>query len=429
MKAKFFLPILLLANSLVATEIFYSPKDARFDQEVFISITDLKPDTHYRVELAAGNIKGEWRSFAFFSSTSTGKIELKTSPALSGSYTGVDPMGLFWSLRWYSNPNFAEMDYSLLKNLKLTVNDGEGQEVATETISRVNCWGDPNIQREVSDKDGIFATYYYPKRASKNATVLVFSGSEGGKREETACSLASHGFTAVAVAYFKYPGLPHQLVEIPLEYFEGALAKIRQHERVDANKLAVMGGSRGGELSLLLGSRLPQFRAVVAYVPSGIVWSGIDDKGSESVPSWTKNGEPLPFARFDGTGLSFTKPPFSLKGGFENTLKNPEAIKNAIIPVENIRGAILLVSGTSDEVWPSTKFSEMVVERLKASKFQNEYHHLRYEGAGHMITSAYLPATVSSFGVMLMGGEPKANAFASSDSWPKVISFLKRHLQ
>ena len=87
--------------------------------------------------------------------------------------------------------------------------------------------------------------------------------------------LTSHGFVTLAFAYFGIPPLPPGLAEIPLEYFGTAIHWLQRQEGVSPQSLAVMGPSRGGELALLLGATFPEIRAVVAHLPSGTLWMGI----------------------------------------------------------------------------------------------------------------------------------------------------------
>ncbi len=88
---------------------------------------------------------------------------------------------------------------------------------------------------------------------------------------------------------------------------------------------------------------------------------------------------------------------------------------------------MLLVSGTDDEVWPSTRLSEMAIERLKANDHPFPHEHLRYEGAGHMI----LPPGLGRFSTprfLEMGGTSEADRRATEDSGKKVLAFLDEHL-
>jgi dienelactone hydrolase len=74
--------------------------------------------------------------------------------------------------------------------------------------------------------------------------------------------------------------LPDDLIDIPLEYFEIGIGWMGRQPKVQGDRLGVIGGSRGGELVLLLGSTFKQIKAVVAFVPSGVVWRGFG-KGTD----------------------------------------------------------------------------------------------------------------------------------------------------
>jgi len=64
----------------------------------------------------------------------------------------------------------------------------------------------------------------------------------------------------------------------------------------------------------------------------------------------------------------------------------PETLAAATIPVERIRGPILLFSGRADNLWPSTDLSERVVARLDEHNFGYAVEHQAYPDAGHLIS-------------------------------------------
>ena len=70
--------------------------------------------------------------------------------------------------------------------------------------------------------------------------------------------LASRGFATIALAYFGAPGLPDKLVGIEVEAVERAIRWLDGRADVSGDRVAVIGGSRGGELALLAGSLLKQ---------------------------------------------------------------------------------------------------------------------------------------------------------------------------
>ena len=297
------------------------------------------------------------------------------------------------------------------------------------------------IRRPI-DEEGLVGTLLRPSVSGPRPVVVALGGAGGGLSEGGAQSLASQGFAALALAYFGAGALRRELVEVPLEYFQRALAWLRAQPGIDADRVAVVGNSKGAELALLLGATYPEdVGAVVGYAPSPIVWQGIpfDREAYYGGPRspWSLRGEPLAFVPLPRplpselirmTGSLFGGQGMRARPFYERALDTGTAVDDASIAVEGIQGPVLLVSGTDDGLWPSTHFSEMVVERLKAHDHPFPFEHLRYEGAGHMLAlPGYKPKATWGRNLKL-GGSPEANEFASTDSWPKVLNFLKESL-
>jgi dienelactone hydrolase len=271
----------------------------------------------------------------------------------------------------------------------------------------------------------------------------VVGGSEGGIgfAEPRAALLASHGYAALALAYFALEHLPGELVNIPLEYFETALHWLQRQPTIRGDQLAVMGGSKGGELGLLLGTLYPQLKAVIVYVPSGVVWNGVfrgKEDPDQLASSWSWRGKPLPYVS--------RAPMHSLQEQIERdeaisllplyyaALTDTVTVQQAMIPVEKTQGAILLISGGDDQFWPSSLFSAMVVERLRQHDYAHLFQHLQYPHAGHGIGLPHLPATVNQLrhpirGLRLRsGGTARENAHARVDAWARTLEFLQENL-
>lgn len=293
------------------------------------------------------------------------------------------------------------------------------------------------------EEEGLVGTLFCPSTPGPHPAVIALGGVGGGLREGGAEALASEGFASLALAYFGVEPLPRELVEIPLEYFERTIAWLKSQPEVDANRIALVGNSKGGELALLLGATYPEdVKAVIGYASSAVVWQGITfDRevyyGGPKSP-WTSRGEPVPFARIARplptemvrmVGSYLGRQPLVGRVFYERALTDETAVAAAEIAVEKIDGPLLLISGTDDQMWPSTRLSEMAIERLKAHDHPFPYEHLRYEGAGHMITLPNAEPPVSWTSRYEVGGIREANEFANADSWTKVLSFLGKHLK
>src|SRR5690606_3733576 len=101
------------------------------------------------------------------------------------------------------------------------------------------------------------------------------------------------------------------------------------------------------------------------------------------------------------------------------------------IPVERVRGGILLISGGRDAVWPAARFADHLAGRLQALDHGGRFTHLHYPDAGHAVLVGDPEGPMArAVGAAhpAMGGTPAANIAAWQDSWPRTLSFLHREL-
>ena len=410
------------------------PAESLADESVRVRVTGLAPLAPVTVRARLrDDLEQWWEAASSFRADEHGAVDLTTQAPESGSYEGIEPMGFLWSMAPAGPGTASPMMISTVepKVVELTV-EVAAQPVATAKLVRQ--YLAPGMRRiEVRD-GGLHGTFFVPAGTGPFPAIVLLSGSGGGLSEAQAALYAAHGYAALALAYFRAGDLPRELVRIPLEYFERAIAWLQARPEVDADRLAVGGASRGGELSLLLASRFPQFKAVVANVPSGIVYGGVgDDESAYRQPAWTYGGEAVPYftSRRGGDGPA-PEPgvPFALTPLFLRGLEEKEGVRDAEIPVERINGPILLISGEDDAMWPSTRYSEMVMDRLAAQGHPYRDQHLAYDGAGHIIGQPWVPTTVFASGhpvtgtLFAYGGTPKGSADARADVWPKILAFL-----
>jgi dienelactone hydrolase len=431
--------VLLLLPALVAgtaqpakPAIDIYPEAPLLDESIRLRLSGLPTKKTVTVR-AQTVLRGQlWSAQAAFVADEHGKIDISKQSPTAGSYSGADPMGLFWSMEPTKTPPPKDLPIAAKitdPRVTLLTVEIDGKMVASASVKR---WlAGPGVRIRDVRIQGLVGKLFEPEKKGRHPTLLVLSGSEGGVNETEAALLASRGYTTFALAYFGTEGLPKELVNISLEYLKKGIDWLKKQDSVDSGRLGVIGGSKGGELALVLAAKFPEFKAVVAYVPSHVVWSGIG--GTFQDPSWTYDGKPLPYVATRPTLAFFAamggKKPVPLLDLYQSGLKDEEAVRKAIIPVEKINGALLLVSGKDDQMWPSALMAGKVIERLKTHRFAHPYQHLSYEGAGHAIVNAYIPMRMTiTAGRFALGGSPEANARAMADSRKTVLRFLKDNL-
>ncbi len=382
---------------------------------------------------AIDDAQHRWESHAVFIADDAGVVDLSRHPAQSGSYPGKDAMGLFWSMRL--DEAVAERTPFIKTQptpVGVTITAEQATERASIQITR-RLVGRGVRRREIRE-DGLVATFFDHERGARPGVIIV-SGSGGGLAEDQPALLASRGYAVLSLAYFGIEGVPADLANIPLEYFQRAIEWMRAHPSIDRERIAVMGASRGGELALLLGATFPAIQAVVAYVPSGVIWPGLTRTPSpEVLPAWTRGSAALAFMPNPPPDLEvWSKPPVVLTPTFHAAMKLRAREEWPEIEVEKTRGPILMFSGSDDQMWPSLMLADIAAQRLLRHNFPHRFEHITYAGAGHFIRFPYSPAISEIFHpvvktTMALGGDAISNAAANRDSWERVLSFLAASL-
>jgi dienelactone hydrolase len=408
------------APSSAHVAVSVEPSMSLADQPVHISVRGLKPAEKVTLKLTSTDGRGiQWSSSALFRADSGGTVKPDLIAPTSGDYRGVFGMGLIASMGpagdtpgvyVYSGvtPQYPAFEPQIF-TISVTSN---GENLASETFRR-------RLPAAVSahyityEQAGFVGTFYTPlQRPMKRTSVLIFGGSEGGNSTTLlGVMLASHGFPTLSIAYFRAPGLPPSLSNIPLEYFVKAIQWLDAQPGVDPSHVVVSGLSRGSEAALLLGVHFPQLvHGVIGSVPNDAALCGLPCSRG---PVWTIGGKPLPYTS------QFDQP-------------YPTDTPGAVIPVEAVKGPILLDCGGADQVWTSCAFTHAIEARL--DRAHDPYPHVvyAYPKAGHGVgglvpyepTSANVAAVNGSL-VDTAGTNADANAIADADLWPKVIAFLQ----
>ncbi|WP_132060978.1 acyl-CoA thioester hydrolase/BAAT C-terminal domain-containing protein [Halorussus amylolyticus] len=424
-------------------ELRVSPKTVQYDEPFTLQVRDVTPNAAVVLTARTVDRKGsQWSSFAQFTAPPDGVVDITKHAPDAGTYDGVAPMGLVWSMR----P--ADGDTSIFvppeDNSRLTLTASvDGQRIGRQTITRRI--GPENLEARESP-DGLIGRLFRPRGDGPFPSVIALHGSGGRPDYGTALMLAAHGYAVFAPQYFGPPDpLPDQLAEVPLEYLERGYEWLRGLPAVRDAPVGLLGSSKGAEMALLAGATFDWVGAVVAYAPSAVVWAGLT-YGGETISSWTLNGEPVPFVPTafppSVVGDYVASWPLgesvSLRPTYEVGLEqaSDERIAEATIPVENIDGPVTLVSGDDDKLWPSARFGQMVTRRLRDHDHPYPVRHVTTEAAGHAVSFPYQPTTgLTAFDSPLpgtttaLGGSADGLTRAAEKSWPIVLSTLEEGVQ
>ncbi len=393
---------LLLTASLLALAACSAPpepdpaievveQDGAFDP-LAITLTGLGAGREVRLVATTDLDGAAMSSRATFVADEDGRVDLTTTAPTEGSWTTVDAMGPFWSMTGSRlGIEAGSVDHSVTLSLS-----ADGEPLAETVVERTGYGADVEV-RDVTD-DAMVAAYAVPAGLSADAAlpaVLVFSGSDGGlsNARAAATSLAALGYPALAISYFKSPGQPTELAEVPVETFLTGLAWLREQPGVDTDRVFTFGVSRGGEMALWLAANRPD-EVYGAFAPTGAgsLYCGYPNW---RVSAWTFDGVGLPCAPSSAVGT----PP------------------ETQVPVEAIEGPVVLVCGTADTQWDACGLLRDVKPRFAD---QGLVTAVEQKDAGHFLAIApYRP-----FGLDEPGATPAATHQARVDFWDAVDEVL-----
>ncbi|MCB8875346.1 alpha/beta hydrolase family protein [Acidisoma silvae] len=291
------------------------------------------------------------------------------------------------------------------------------------------CAAEPAVTERRVTADGLVGNFFRPSGVETAIpAVLVIGGSEGGLNPAVtrqARLIAQHGMAALQLAYFGMSPLPDTLQLIPVEYFMRAVQWLQAQPGIDPARIAILGTSVGGEAALLVASHDTAVRAVVAAVPSGIVWQGIGPWGMvKPASSFSWQGRALPDLPHP------TGEPGDTFDRYASGLNGLPAHRDAIMDLAQIDGSVMMVCGGRDAVWPSCPMVAMAARQLKAAHFTHVVEIFAFPHAGHAVFGPpILPAALSNpdfVDLGSLGGTASTNNAARAVVWPAFFIFLDK---
>uniref|UniRef100_UPI0037E911EE acyl-coenzyme A thioesterase 1-like n=1 Tax=Semicossyphus pulcher TaxID=241346 RepID=UPI0037E911EE len=395
-----------------------------FDDPVQVEVAGLRSRQAVTVRARSTDERGMiFSSSATYRADGNGEINLDRDPSLSGSYVGVEPMGLLWSMRADTLHKRFQKTKSLNPHaVKFSVHEegGEGRVLADATNERL-LLGD-GVSRIPVKEGNIRGVLFTPPGKGPFPAVLDLYTFGGGLSEKRASLLANKGFVVLTVALYGHEDMPKHIKEIHLDYFEESIQFLKKQDKVGGKGLGIISLSKSGDLALSAASYLPGVEATV--------W--INGNCSNTIfPLYYKKSLIHPALLFDTGRIIPTESGASIG---KYAMNNPLAEENkaTLIPIEKAKGRFLFLTSENDLNWDSKTCMDIMVEKLKHHGKDN-FESVCYPGAGHYLEPPYGPYCPSSFhglwGQRIQwGGEPKSHAAAEVLMWKKIQEFFRDNL-
>jgi dienelactone hydrolase len=375
------------------------PSAAAISARISVSVTPSQALTDASVEIrATGLVAREVVTLQATTKDASGKIWRSRLSYRADRRGVVDThlgMRLFWSMQklGVAAGSVGALVLPAQSSVAIAVLRGR-RTIAKTTLIRRTSAPDVQITELTFAKDGLVGTYSAQPATSPRPAVLSLGGSGGGASVQPSLT-ASHGIPTLALAYFGAPGLPTQLKNIPLEYFEKALQWLSTQPGVDPKRIAVVGISRGGEVALLLAADFPNLvHRVVACTTDSHVLGAFPPPATG--PAWTLGGKPVPFG---------------------------------LLPVDQITVPTLITGGGKDEVIDSGPATKELLDIAHSHGRSNVTGRI-YPNAGHGVgcRQPNLPAPaefeVAPNTFSSLGGTAASNSEAAISTWTNLLRFL-----
>jgi dienelactone hydrolase len=371
------------ATARTNVRLTVTPREVLMDSPVEIRAGGLTPGRLVALQASTRDVRGMlWRSRRTFRIGNGGALDTRSD------------MRLFWSMKPVDGNGDAGLVPAAVSKVAISILS-RGRPVATTTVIRRLSASRVQATELSVNTDGLAATFYAEPSTSPQPAVLQLSGSGGGHTSPGAALLASHGYPTLSLGYFGEPGLPRNLKDIPLEYFEKALEWMASQPSVDPMRITVIGVSRGGEAALLVAASYPGLvHGVVACTTASHVLGAFPPPATGA--AWTINGN---------------------------------AILTGILPVNKITAPTLIYGGGKDEVIDSGTATKELADFARAHGRTNVTG-IVYPNAGHGVGCRIpnLPAPteleVSPGTFLALGGTSQANSQAAAASWAARLRLI-----
>ena len=268
----------------------------------------------------------------------------------------------------------------------------------------------------------------YFRSGTSDAAMILLLGSGGNNMltKGVARWLVKRGVNALCIG----PEDGFGYHSFPLERVEEAIRFLKERGN---RRIGILGASITTIPALTAAAHFQELSLTIAVTPCDFMLQGFSKKKRDGCAEWpvegesmlTWRGEPLPYVPYayqhpqywqvvteetkgSGNLLSSRRLFCDTEGGAELT----EAV---MIPVENIRGRLMLIGCEDDCLWPTAHYIRRMDERLKARAHESRYDALVYAHGTHFA----FPESMLRQLIPVLADFVVGRAFRAAGEYPK----------
>jgi len=265
------------------------------------------------------------------------------------------------------------------------------------------------------EESGFYGAYWKNKQPSKYALIaMIGDDPEDYLAKKCVAWAQKKGLNVLSMSPDKKDYGHHNY---PLERIKTAIDYLLSHGN---EKIAIVGASTTGMLSLVAASYFHDITLTIALTPSDFVWQGFMQGKKDGCREWpidnestiSYQGEPLPYMTF-----VYQHPKYwrvvqqETKGSgdfirsrklFDDSEAATPLTEKQMIKVENIKGQLLLIGAEDDALWDTARYIRRMDARLQSRTHKCQYKALVYEHGTHFVFPESLMTSMIPFSKFLL---------------------------
>ncbi|CAI5665774.1 unnamed protein product [Oreochromis niloticus] len=257
------------------------PSRGLMDEKIIVLVQNALPGSQLTIRALHQCEDGHsWEAFGHYTADTTGTIDVSEDPSIRGTYSGVEQMGLLWSLRPIPGSK---------PGLRVTRPEGFADLVPLSGVVVERWYMAPGVRRIPVTEGGLTATLFLPSGPGPFPGLLDLWGGGAQLVEYRAALLASHGFASMAIDYLTSKFTMETGKMVDNQYFETAYRVLQQHPQVCGSKIAMIGLSFGTSMTLKMAIYSEVIKLSAAVCISGSHVQPVEGSVEEIMGFFQKN--------------------------------------------------------------------------------------------------------------------------------------------